>query len=404
MSTIRSVDLAGIFDSRGRPTVEATVRLDSGATGRAGAPSGASTGIHEVTAFPPGGVPEAIARFSAEVAPRLVGLDATGVETVDRTIAALDGTPQLSRIGGNVATAVSVATATARAQELGRPLWEVLRRPGVDGVRFPAVVGNCLNGGVHAVNGPEIQECIAFAEGRSIDESIRAAIDVHRRIGAELHRRYPAAALGRGDEGGWVAAISSAEAVEILAAACAASRDELGISVHPGIDMAASELYHDGRYRYRDRSLDPAGQLGFVVDLIDRHGLRFVEDPFDQEAFAEFGELTRQVGRSVLVVGDDIYVTQRSRIERGLSQHASNGVLIKVNQVGSLTGTFAACDAARAAGASLVASHRSGETPDAWLAHVALGIGARGIKTGVLGGERMAKLNELLRLARARGA
>ena len=404
MSTVRSAELAGILDSRGHFTVEATVVLTSGARGRAGAPSGASTGVHEVVAFPSGGVPEAIARFSADVAPRLVGLSADEPTTVDRAVAEVDGTPQLSRVGGNTATAVSIATAIARANELGRPLWEVLRRGAASDVRFPAVVGNCLNGGKHAINGPDIQEFLAFAEGRTIDESIRAAISVHRHIGASLHRRYPTIALGRGDEGGWVASISNVEALELLESACAATRDELGIEVHPGLDLAASEFFEKGRYHYRDRTVDAAGQLSFVAEMVDRHGIRYVEDPFDQEAFAEFEELTRTVGASTLVVGDDLYVTQEPRVRRGLERAATNAVLVKVNQVGSLSGTFATCDYARGKGAALIASHRSGETPDAWLAHVALGIGARGIKTGVLGGERVAKLNELLRLARAHGA
>ncbi len=404
MSAIRSAELSGIFDSRGRPTVEATVELEGGACGRAGAPSGASTGTHEVHAFPPGGVPEALSTFSRWVAPQLIGQDASDQRAVDALLARVDGTSSFERIGGNTATALSVATATARANELGCPLFELLRRPGVDGVRFPAVVGNCLNGGRHAIGGPDIQEFIAFAEGRTIDESIRAALAVHGRLGLELRRRFPKQALGRGDEGGWVAPLSNVEAIEMLAAACEATRDELGIAVHPGLDLAASEFFEKGRYHYHDQTLDPVGQLTFVSDLVERYGLRYVEDPFDEEAFEEFAELTRSVGGSSLIVGDDIYVTQEERVRRGLEHRASNAVLIKVNQVGTLTSTFATVDYARSKGAQLIASHRSGETTDSWLAHVALGIGARGIKTGILGGERMAKLNELLRVARASGA
>lgn len=403
MSQVRSVELAGIFDSRGQPTVEATVTLESGASGRAGAPSGASTGSHEVTPFPKGGAAAAISQFPSIVAPRLVGLDSSDWRAVDRMMIEIDGTPQLSRLGGNTTTAVSVATAMARANELGVPLWQVLRRPGVE-ERFPAIVGNCLNGGKHAIGGPDIQEFIAFAEGRSIDESIRAAIGVHHWIGSELHRRYPALALGRGDEGGWVAPVGNEEALGLLTEACAHVRDELGIEVHPGIDFAASEFFDKGHYHYKDRVLDPTQQLSFVTELVERYGLRFVEDPFEQEAFGEFAELTRTIGASTLVVGDDLYVTQVERTRRGLDMKASNSVLIKVNQVGTLTGTFETVDEVRSRGASTIASHRSGETPDCWLAHVALGIGARGIKSGVLGGERVAKLNELLRIARAHGA
>ncbi len=404
MSRIRSSELAMIYDSRGRPTVEATIVLDSGAWARAGAPSGASTGIHEVVAFPAGGVGEAISTFSGLVAPRLHGLDPSDTAGVDRALAEADGTPNFGRIGGNAATAASVAAALAHAHDSHQPLWRVLARPGIDEPRFPAIVGNCLNGGRHAVGGPDIQEFIAFAEGRRIEESIEAAIHVHRWIGASLHARFPRAALGRGDEGGWVAPLGNVEAVELLTEACAAVRDELHVEVHPGLDLAASEFYTNGRYHYREQVLDGTGQVAFVEKLVERYGLRFVEDPFDQEAFGEFADLTRRVGGSTLVVGDDVYVSQEARVRRGLEEGATNAVLIKVNQVGTLSGTFATVDYARAHGAALIASHRSGETPDSWLAHVALGIGARGIKTGVLGGERVAKLNELLRLARPTGA
>ena len=237
-----------------------------------------------------------------------------------------------------------------------------------------------------------------------MEDSIRAALAVHEKLGSELRRKFPHQALGRGDEGGWVAPLSNIEGVELLRVACEATRDELGISVHPGLDLAASEFFEKGRYHYQDRTLGPEEQVAFVGNLVDRYGLRFVEDPFDEEGYGEFTELTRAFGRQCLVVGDDLYTTREDRVRRGLEQNASNGVLIKVNQVGTLTSTFATVDYARSKGADLIASHRSGETGDSWLAHLALAIGARGIKTGVLGGERMAKLNELLRVARASGA
>jgi enolase len=403
VSAIVSADLFGIYDSRGRLTVEATIGLASGASGRAGAPSGASTGAHEVIAFPKGGVPGALTTFRARVAPRLVGLDAADQRVVDTALHEVDGTPNFSAIGGNTATAVSVATALAVGAETGRPLWKVLARPGVDGRTFPAIVGNCMNGGVHAIGGPDIQEFIAFADCPRPEDSIRAAIRVHGLVGEELHRRYPKTALGRGDEGGWVAAVSNLEALELLTNACAAARDELHLEVHPGLDLAASEFYHDGKYRYREQTLDTEGQIGFVSKLVDRFDLRYVEDPFDQEAFDAFATFTKAVGNRSLVVGDDLYVTNEQRFRRGLERHSSNAILIKVNQVGTLTDTFATVDLARERGVATVTSHRSGEVPEGWLAHVALGIGSRGLKCGVLGGERVAKLNELLRLGRATG-
>jgi len=403
VSRVTSADLFGVYDSRGRLTVEATIVLESGARGRAGAPSGASTGVHEVLAFPKGGVAEALATFRERVGPRLVGADAAGPRAVDRLLHEVDGTANFSVIGGNTATAVSVATATAFAEETHQPLWKVLARPGVDGRTFPAIVGNCLNGGRHAIGGPDIQEFIAYAECARPEDSIRAAVRVHALLGEELHRRFPKAALGRGDEGGWVAAVSNLEALELLSDACAKARDELRLEVHPGLDLAASEFYRDGRYRYREQTLDTEGQVGFVSKLVDRFGLRYVEDPFDQEAFDAFASLTRAVGDRTLVVGDDLYVTSEARLRTGLDHRSTNAVLIKVNQVGTLTDTFATVDLARSRGMATVTSHRSGEVPEGWLAHVAVATAARGLKCGVLGGERVAKLNELLRLGRATG-
>jgi len=403
VSRVVSADLGAIIDSRGQPTVEATLVLESGARGRAGAPSGASTGIHEVRAFPEGGAAAALRAFPGSVAPRLVGVDATDQAAIDGVLHAVDTTPDFSRIGGNTATAVSVAAALAHASEAGVPLWRVLARPGVTGTAFPAVVGNCMNGGRHAIGGPDIQEFIAFAESPRPDESVRAAVRVHALVGEQLHRRYPTLALGRGDEGGWVAPVGNIEAIELLRDACARARDELRVEVHPGIDLAASEFYRDGMYRYKDRSLDSEGQVQFVAKLVDEYDFRFVEDPLDQEAFEPFAQLTRAIGNRALVVGDDIFCSRVSRLERGIADRSVNAVLIKVNQVGTLTDTLATVDLARAHGLATVTSHRSGDLPEGWLAHLAVGTAARGMKCGVLGGERVAKLNELLRLGRATG-
>jgi enolase len=403
VSRITSITIDQIYDSRGKATVEAEVILDSGARGRAGAPSGASTGVHEVAAFPEGGVPAALTAVRQLLIPALVGLDARDQASVDGTIRSVDATPDLSRVGGNSATALSVATAMATAADRGDPLWKVLARPGIDGRRFPAIVGNCLNGGRHAIGGPDMQEFIAYAEDADPARSIRAALRVHTLVGEQLHRRYPTIALGRGDEGGWVAAIGNVEALETLTNACAQARDELQISVHPGLDLAASEFYDAGKYRYKDRTLDTEGQVAFVTQLVDQYGLRYLEDPLDQEAFEPFADLTRAVGDRTLVVGDDIYVTNEQRLRRGLEQASSNAILIKVNQVGTLTDTLRTVDLAGSSGWATVTSHRSGEVPESWLAHVAVGTGARALKCGLLGGERMAKLNELLRLGRATG-
>jgi enolase len=404
VSEIVGAKLELIYDSRGRPTVEATITLASGARGRAGAPSGASTGTHEARAFPEGGVPAALQAFRERVAPGLMGANAATLSDVDGRLHAADLTSDFSTIGGNTATAVSVASAIAHAEESHRPLWAVLARPGVDGRTFPAIVGNSLNGGRHAIGGPDIQEFIAFADAPRPADSIAAAFRVHALLGEELHRRFPQHALGRGDEGGWVAPLENVAAIEMLAEACARVRDETHVAVHPGLDLAASEFYRGGKYRYKEQTLDTEGQVAFVAGLVDRFGIKYLEDPLDQEAYEPFAELTRAVRNRTLVVGDDIYCTRLDRFERGIATKSSNAVLIKVNQVGTLTDTFATVDRARREGIATVVSHRSGEVPDSWLSHVAVGAGARALKCGLLGGERVAKLNELLRLGRATGS
>jgi enolase len=392
-----------VYDSRGSETVEATLGTDDPSVGgRASAPSGASTGAHEVVAFPRGGVPAVLAE-TARLEAGLRGLPVEDPRAIDAELHRLDGTPNFAAIGGNTATAISIAAAIARAEARHETLARSVERPGARPERFPAVVGNCLNGGRHAIGGPDIQEFLAFAPEARPDDSVRVALAVHRAVGEALHTKYPGRALGRGDEGGWVASIGNVEAIELLSEGCRAASEALHLTVHPGLDLAASEFYREGRYRYREQTLDAAGQLGFVEHLVDRYGLAYVEDPFDQEDFESFAALTRSVGSKALVVGDDLYTTRADRLRAGAQAHSTNAVLIKVNQVGTLSDTLETVDLARSRGMATVTSHRSGETPEGWLAHLAVGFGSAGLKCGLLGGERVAKLNELRRLGAARG-
>jgi enolase len=400
MSCVTAVRLRQVYDSRGKETVEAMVETDSGARGVAGAPSGASTGSHEVQAFPSGGVAEALRVGGSDLRPALLGHDVDDQAGFDGTLHTVDGTPNFSRIGGNTATALSVALAIARATEQGRSLARSLGAPERPG-RWPAIVGNSLNGGRHAIGGPDFQEFIAFAPDASPVDEVRAALAVHRAVGEELHRRLPKHALGRGDEGGWVAPVGNVEALEILTSACAKVRDETHLSVHPGLDLAASEFYRDGAYRYQDRTLDLDGQVGFLQEIVDHYGIRYLEDPLHEEEFDGFARVTAAVGSKCLVVGDDIYTTRRERLVEGIARKSSNAILIKVNQVGTLTDTFATVALARERGLATITSHRSGELPEGWLADLAVAFGSAGLKCGLLGGERVAKLNELLRLGAA---
>jgi enolase len=400
---VREARLRRVFDSRGNPTVEAEVETESGEVGRAACPSGASTGTHEVRAFPEGGVRTALERFSRRLAPRLPGLPLADQSGFDGLLREVDGSPDLSHLGGNTCTALSVAFADARARAGKVPLWRAIS--GASGApKFPALAGNVINGGVHAIGGPEFQEFIAFVDSPDPGKTVEAAVAVHRAVGSRLRDRFPKAALGRGDEGGWVAPLSSVEALELLATCChevGDARRSEGVSVRPGLDLAASEFYHKGRYVYRDQTLDPDGQAGFVAKLAEKYDLAYLEDPLEQEDFPGFARLTARLGRSgrIMIVGDDLFCTHAPRVELGIREKAANSVLIKVNQVGTLTDTFRTISLAQGAGWHTVASHRSGEVPDVWLSHVALAAGSRGIKCGVLGGERIAKLNELVRLA-----
>jgi len=403
VSRVASVRLRRIFDSRGKETVEAVVGLVDGAEATAGAPSGASTGTHEVQAFPAGGVTEVLGPLAPSIRSALLAPGEVDQAGFDARLHALDGTPNFARIGGNTATALSLAFALAEARAHGQLLAERLRRPGLPPA-YPAIAGNCMNGGRHAIGGPEFQEFLAFSVAPDPADAVPVALAVHHAVGEALHRKLPTYALGRGDEGGWVAPLSNGEALELFVAACAEVRDRWKLPVHPGLDLAASEFYRDGRYVYRDRSLDPEAQIAYVAELVDRYGIRYLEDPLEQEAFGDFATLTKAVGAKTLVIGDDLYTTRTERLRRGIEGRSSNAILIKVNQVGTVTDTLATVDLARAHGLATVTSHRSGDLPEGWLAHLAVATGAAGLKCGLLGGERVAKLNELLRVAAATGA
>jgi enolase len=400
---IARLRLRRIFDSRGNPTVEAEIWTDRGERARAASPSGASRGAHEVAAFPSDGVEGALQRFRERVQDQFVGHALGDQAAFDSALREADGTPDLSNLGGNTTTALSLAYALATAGAQGLPLWRSMAGGTHDPPVFPALVGNVLNGGVHAVGGPDIQEYLVLAEAPEVAWAVEGMVAVHREVGRRLRERFPHSALGRGDEGGWVSPLGNLETLELLMGACQTVQDRglrAGLNLRPGLDLAASEFFREGRYVYREQTLDREGQIGFVVGLTERFGLAYLEDPLDQEDFAGFAELTSRVGRGgrTWVVGDDLYTTDPGRVARGMEMRSTNAVLLKVNQVGTLTETRRVVERSEAAGAWTVCSHRSGETPDPWLAHLPLAFGSRGLKTGVLGGERMAKLNELVRL------
>jgi len=395
MPSIDRLAIRKILDSRGNATVEVDV-VAGAALGRAAAPSGASTGALEAPSWPPAGVDGALRIFQDSVAPRLRGRDVKDQAGLDRTLRELDGTPNFARIGGNVATAVSLANAKAAAASAGKPLFRYLTGP--QGPSIPLPLGNVIGGGRHAIGGTTIQEYLVVSQGPTALANVTTNARVHALVRDALMKRLPGVALGRGDEGAWVAQLQDEEALSLLADVCRGVEREAGFPVRPALDFAASEFYRGGKYRYRDRALSAKEQVDFVERLAGDFSLFSVEDPFDQEDFGSFTELTKRIGDRCKVIGDDIFVTNVERLRRGIEQRAANAILIKPNQIGTLSETRAAVDLAHSAGYATVMSHRSGETTDDTIAHLAVAFGCLGIKTGAVGGERIAKLNELIRI------
>ncbi len=394
MTTIRTVDLRIILDSRGRRTIEADITVENG-FGRAAAPGGASTGIHEAAVKDPA---SAIDDAMQQVLPHLIGLDSQDQIGFDGLLREIDGTDSFSGIGANLSVALSMANAKAACSALGMPLYRHLG--GVFVTSAPLPLGNIIGGGAHAAGSTEIQEFLVVPTGaRSIREGVFANARVHARVKEILNKQ--GISCGKGDEGAWAPAITDKQAFEVITEAAGMVSDEVGFTLSTGVDIAASQLYNPstGLYEYRDgvtRTVDD--QIAYVAELIDEYGLVYAEDPLYEEDFSSFAALTSQMGSTCLICGDDLFVTNPSRIGKGIIEGSANCVLIKPNQIGTLTDTFEAVTLARKHGMETVMSHRSGETEDATIAHLGCAFGCVFLKTGVVGGERTVKLNELIRI------
>lgn len=384
-----------ILDSRGNQTVEVEIFLQGG-FGISAAPSGASTGIHEVASFPEEGIDASVEIFLKEMAPKIVGMDGLDQAAFDTWLHEVDGTENFSRIGGSVAIAASLALARAAADANQTPLWRYLG--GILPKSLPRPMGNVIGGGAHGVGGTDIQEFLSIALGPTVQESVFANSKVHKRVKEKLVERYPDNAIGKGDEGAWLASIGNEEALEILVESCSEISETVGFDCKPCLDMAASEMFRDGVYRYREGTIDPDGQVELVADLCESYGLYSVEDPLQEDDFEGFARLTEAVGDDCLVVGDDLFVTNTERLRKGVQMKAANAILIKPNQIGTVTDMIETVDLARKSGYQMIISHRSGETNDDSIAHLGVAFGCLGIKTGAVGGERTAKLNELIRI------
>ncbi|WP_049970942.1 phosphopyruvate hydratase [Haladaptatus cibarius] len=394
MTRIESVRLRRILDSRGNATVEADVLTESGGFGRAAAPSGASTGEYEAIELDPG---EAIASAREHAVPRLEGNVYVGDQRdVDTTLRAADGTDNFSEIGANSAVAISMAAAKAAADVIGAPLYQHLGGA-FRGDTFPVPLGNVIGGGEHAADATAIQEFLAAPVGApSVQDAVFANAAVHQEAANILDERGVPSA--KGDEGAWAPSIDDDEAFEVMDEAVSAVSDDFGFDIRFGLDVAGAEMYEDGEYHYRDQTRSTDEQIAYIADLVDEYDLVYVEDPLDENDYEGFAELTDRVGDQTLICGDDLFVTNVERLGDGIEQDAGNSILIKPNQIGTLSDAFDAIELAVENGYDPVISHRSGETEDTTIAHLAVATGAPFIKTGSVGGERTAKLNELIRI------
>jgi len=396
VTLVTDVALRRVLDSRGNATVEADVHTESGGFGRAKAPSGASTGEYEAIELP---VQQAIARAREDAIPRLVGEVYAGDQRgVDAALRAADGTDDFSHIGANSAVAISMAAAKAGADVAGLPLFQHLGGT-FRGNTFPVPLGNVIGGGEHAAEATAIQEFLAAPVGApSVEEAVFANAAVHETAADVLADR--GVACGKGDEGAWAPPVEDAVAFEVMAEAVETVSEEVGFEIRFGLDAAAAELYdaEAGGYVYGDRVRDTDEQIEYVADLVREYGLAYVEDPLDEDDYGGFARLTERVGDRTLVCGDDLFVTNVSRLERGIEEGAGNSILVKPNQIGTLSDAVDAVELAVGAGYDPVISHRSGETEDTTIAHLAVATDAPYIKTGTVGGERTAKLNELIRI------
>ena len=391
MTTIEVIELRTILDSRGNPTVEADI-YTAGGFGRSAAPSGASTGSLEAKVRPP---KEAVDFAIQNVIPALIGMDATDQESFDEQLRDIDGTTDFSGIGANIAVALSLANAKAAASAVNMPLFRYLG--GAFASEMPLPLGNIIGGGAHAANATEIQEFLVVpGDAADAEEAVFANAAVHRHVKELLKKKGKS--CGKGDEGAWAPQIDDALAFELIAEAAGLVADEMNVTVDMGIDVAASQMWNKEGYRYRDRVRSTEDQIAYIAELVDTYNLVYVEDPLHEDDFDAFSELNNQIGNRCLVCGDDIFVTQVERIMQGIETDAANCVLIKPNQVGTLTDTFDAVRLAHTHGLDTVMSHRSGETTDTTIAHLATAFSCVFLKCGTVGGERIAKLNELIRI------
>ncbi len=413
MSAIFQVTARQVLDSRGNPTVEVEVLTDAGAKGRAAVPSGASTGEHEAVELRDGnkarwlgkGVSQAVANVNGTIADQLIGRDVRDQAAIDGVLVALDGTANKSKLGANAMLGVSLAVAHAAADESDLPLYRYLGGPLARTLPVPLL--NILNGGAHADNNVDIQEFMVAPVGApSFSEGLRCGVEIYHALKGLLKKRGLATAVG--DEGGFAPNLpSNRAALEVVAEAVGLAGYKLGADVVLALDVAASEIYRDGAYHLAGEGLvlDAAALVEFYAGLAKDFPLFSIEDGCAENDWAGWNLLTQRLGSTVQIVGDDLFVTNTQRLARGIAERAANSILVKVNQIGTLTETLEAVDMAHRAGFTSILSHRSGETEDTTIADLAVAVGSGQIKTGAPArSERVAKYNQLLRIEEQLGS
>ena len=413
MSKITDIVAREILDSRGNPTIEADVILDTGITGRAAVPSGASTGEHEAVELRDGdreryqgkGVLKAVANVNGEIKSALAGMEATEQRHIDEKLIALDGTENKARLGANATLAVSMAVAHASAIQAGLPLYRYLGGDNANSLPVPMM--NIINGGSHADNSVDLQEFMIIPAGApSFSEALRFGTEVFHSHKSVLSNRGLNTAVG--DEGGFAPDLSSnEEAIEVILDSIEIAGYRPGEDIYLGIDAASSEFFDNGQYRLKGegRVLDADGMKGLLADWVNRYPIVSIEDGMDENDRTGWQQLTREIGGKCQLVGDDLFVTNTRMLERGIEQKSANAILIKVNQIGTLSETLDAISMAQQADFGVIVSHRSGETEDTTIADLAVATSAGQIKTGSLSrSDRIAKYNQLLRIEQQLGA
>ena len=401
MPRITSIEGRILFNSRGSKTIEVDIKSDNKFLGRVCAPSGASVGKYEATSFPNGG-PEESLRILTQNSQKFIGLDSSDLKTIHETLKSLDSSNNYSVIGGALAFAVTIASMDSASKSLEQPLFKTLSTDSEFKCPFP--LGNILGGGAHAGPGtPDIQEILICATGsKTIEDAIETNLSVHKELRKVLEKEDPNFTNGRGDEGGWAPKLENQKALEVSAKACENLGFTLGKEVSLGVDFASSTQWNEekGKYLYDRAGFENSTgeQIDFAADIIDKFKLIYAEDAVHEEAFEDMAELTAKFP-NMLITGDDLTVTSKDILTKAINQKACNAAILKVNQAGSLHDALEFANVANQNNIKLITSHRSGESTDSQISHIGIATKSKMLKVGVVGGERIAKLNELLRLS-----